>query len=91
MQGTRRPVSLREDKMTLEELKEDLDEVCRDDYYQDLHDLSPGQLALFGLKDEILALVEAANKMRGQMNEVTDEVVWLEEAIEAFNAKLESL
>ena len=43
------------------------------------------------LAPEILALVEAANKMRGQMNEVTDEVVWLDEATEAFNAKLESL
>lgn len=43
------------------------------------------------LAPEILSLVEAANKMRGQMNEVTDEVVWLEEAIDAFNAKLGKL
>jgi len=78
--------------MKLEELKEDLSETCRADYYQDLHDLSPGQLALFELKDEILALVEAVRE------DILDEngepcpcdrpvcATW-----KALNAKLESL
>lgn len=77
--------------MNLEELKEDLNETCRADYYQDLHDLSPGQLALFELKDEILALVESLGRENywdqpsswGRLNVIRK--------LSAFYAKLETL
>lgn len=75
--------------MTLEELKALPNLIDWDDQY--FAYISHRNRALILLQPEILALVEAANKMRGQVNEVTDEIVWLEEAIEAFNAKLESL
>ncbi len=75
--------------MTLEELKALEDVIDWDDQY--FAYISHRNRKLILLAPEILALVEAANKMRGQMNEVTDEVVWLDEATEAFNAKLESL